>query len=141
MYGCIQSSLFTMTADLYEQLTDQEETTNAIVRRWVLLRNIKCSVIPIKETGSSISSDNKSFGKDYVEELEIKLRTMERLSKRWRISSIKNNQGNQLYIEIDRISEPNTIFEVISSHPVFDIFGNTQYYENHLKRTQVQLNG
>lgn len=141
MYGCIQSSLFTMTADLYEQLTEQEETTNAIVRRWILSKNIQCSVIPIKETGSSISSDNKNFGKDYVEELEIKLRTTEKLSKRWRVSGIKNNQKKELYLEIDKVSSPDTIFEVVSSHPTFDIFGNIQYYESHLKRTQVQLNG
>lgn len=140
MYGCLQGSVFTMTADIYSQISEQDESTNAIVRRWVLLKNISCSVIPIRESGGSATSDNKTFGKDYVEELEVKMYTLEKLSKRWRVTSIKNSQKQDLYTEIDRVSEPSTIFEVYASHPIFDMYGNIQYFENHLKRTQVQSN-
>ena len=129
-----------MNADIYKQISDQDENTNAITRRWVLLKNIQCSIMPIRESGGSATSDNKTFNKDYIEELEIKMYTLEKLSKRWRVSSIKNLKSEELYTEIDRISEPSTIFEVYASHPIFDIFGNIQYYENHLKRTQVQSN-
>lgn len=140
MYGCIQSSLFNMTADIYSQISEQDENTNAINRRWVISKNISCSVIPINESGGSATSDNKTFAKDYIEELEIKMHSLERLSKRWRVSNIKNNQGYHPYVEIDRVSQPDTIFEVYASHPVLDMFGNVQYFENHLKRTQVQSN-
>lgn len=140
MYGCLQGSVFTMTADVFSQISEQDESTNAIVRRWVLLKNISCSIIPIRESGGSATSDNKTFGKDYVEELEVKMYTLEKLSKRWRVSGIKNSQKQDLYTEIDRISEPSTIFEVYASHPIFDMYGNIQYFENHLKRTQVQSN-
>lgn len=140
MYGCLQGSVFTMTADIYSQISEQDESTNAIVRRWVMLKNISCSVIPIRESGGSATSDNKTFGKDYVEELEVKMYTLEKLSKRWRVTSIKNFQKQDLYTEIDRVSEPSTIFEVYASHPIFDMYGNIQYFENHLKRTQVQSN-
>lgn len=140
MYGCLQGSVFTMTADIYSQISDQDESTNAITRRWVLLKNISCSIIPIRESGGSATSDNKTFGKDYIEELEVKMYTLEKLSKRWRVSGIKNSQKQDLYTELDRISEPSTIFEVYASHPIFDMYGNIQYFENHLKRTQVQSN-
>lgn len=140
MYGCLQGSVFTMTADIYYQISDQDESTNAITRRWVILKNISCSVIPIRESGGSATSDNKTFGKNYIEELEVKMYTLERLSKRWRVSGIKNAQKEDLYTELDRISEPSTIFEVYASHPIFDMYGNIQYFENHLKRTQVQSN-
>lgn len=140
MYGCLQGSVFTMTADIYSQISEQDESTNAIVRRWVLLKNISCSIIPIRESGGSATSDNKTFGKDYIEELEVKMYTLEKLSKRWRVTSIKNSQKQDLYTEIDRVSEPSTIFEVYASHPIFDMYGNIQYFENHLKRTQVQSN-
>lgn len=140
MYGCIKTSLLAMTADVYHQLTDQDENTGEIKRRWVTLKTIPCLVIPIRESGGSATSDNKVFDKKYTEELEIKMQTNEKLNKRWRISSIKNVKGIPLYTEIDRISNPDTIFEVYASHPIFDIFGNIQYYENHLKRVQVQLN-
>lgn len=140
MYGCLQGSVFTMTADIFSQVSEQDESTNAIVRRWVLLKNISCSIIPIRESGGSATSDNKTFGKDYIEELEVKMYTLEKLSKRWRVTSIKNSQKQDLYTEIDRVSEPSTIFEVYASHPIFDMYGNIQYFENHLKRTQVQSN-
>lgn len=140
MYGCLQGSVFTMNADIYYQISDQDESTNAITRRWIVLKNISCSVIPIRETGGATTSDNKYFGKNYIEELEVKMYTLERLSKRWRVSGIKNAQKEDLYTELDKISEPSTIFEVYASHPVFDVYGNVQYFENHLKRTQVQSN-
>jgi hypothetical protein len=129
-----------MTADIYQQISEQDESTNAITRRWVLLKNIQCSIVPIRESGGSATSDNKTFGKEYIEELEIKMYTLEKLSKRWRVSSVKNFKNEELYTEIDRVSNPSTIFEVYASHPIFDIFGNVQYFENHLKRTQVQSN-
>lgn len=140
MYGCLQGSVFTMTADVYSQIQEQDESTNAIVRRWVLKNNISCSIIPIRESGGSATSDNKTFNKDYIEELEIKMYTLEKLSKRWRVSGIKNSKKEEVYKEVDRISEPSTIFEIYASHPIFDMYGNVQYFENHLKRTQVQSN-
>lgn len=140
MYGCIQSSMFTVTAEILHQITDQNEETNEITRRWALLKNISCSIMPIRESGGSATSDNKYFTKEYVEELETKMYTSEQLSKRWRVTAIKNSNDESLYKEIDRVSEPDTIFEVFSSHPILDIFGNVQYFENHLKRVQVQSN-
>ena len=140
MYGCIQGSIFTMNAEVLYQITEQDEVTNEISRRWATLKFIKCSILPINESGGSSTSDNKSFSKEYIEELETKMYTKEQLSKRWRISNIKNKDNVEIYKEIDRVSAPNTVFEVHGSHPIIDMFGNIQYYENHLKRVQVQPN-
>lgn len=140
MYGCLQSSLYNMTAELYHQITSQDENTNAIERRWVILKKISCSIVPIRESGGSATSDNKIFDKDYIEELEIKMYSSERLSKRWRVSQIRNSNQEEAYVEMDRVSQPSTIFEVFASHPIFDMFGNVQYHENHLKRVMVQSN-
>ena len=140
MYGCIRSSLFSMSAEILHQIKDQDSDTNEITRRWVVLKPISCAIIPTTESGGSATSDNKIFSKEYIEELEIKMHTSEQLSKRWRVTSIKNSSKKELYKEIDRISQPNTIFEVYASHPIVDLFGNVQYYENHLKRVMVQSN-
>ncbi len=129
-----------MTADIFDQVTSQDTNTNEIKRSWRIINTIQCMIIPIQESGGSATSDNKLFSKEYIEELEIKMYTMEKLSKRWRVSGIKNQQRQSVYLETDRISSPDTIFEVYASHPIFDIFGNIQYYENHLKRTAVQTN-
>lgn len=138
MYGCIQSSIFIMNVDIYQQTTEQNEVTNEISRKWAFFKNIPCSVSPIRESGGSATSDNKIFSKEYIEELETKIYTMQQLSKRWRATNIKNIKGESVYNEMDRTTAPPTIFEVYSSHPILDIFGNVQYYENHLKRVMVQ---
>lgn len=140
MYGCIRSSLFSMSAEILHQITDQDADSNQIIRRWVTLKPVSCAVVPIRESGGSATSDNKTFSKEYLEELEIKIHTSEQLSKRWRVVNIMNSSKKQLYTEIDRISNPSTIFEVYASHPILDIFGTVQYYENHLKRVMVQSN-
>lgn len=140
MYGCIQNSFFTMTAEIYHQINEQDEKTNELNRRWAILKNIQCMIMAISESGGSTTSDNKIFNKEYSEDLEIKMYTSEQLSKRWRVSKISNNKNQELYLEIDKISKPSTIFEVYSSHPIFDMYGNIQYYENHLRRTGVQEN-
>ncbi len=129
-----------MTADLYHQITEQDPNTNELDRRWVTLKNIQCAAAAINESGGSTTSDNKVFNQEYSEDLEIKLYTNEQLSKRWRVSNLKNSKDEALYKEIDKISQPSTIFEVYSSHPIFDLYGNIQYYENHLRRTSVQTN-
>lgn len=140
MYGCFQSSLFTVTAEIYSQETSQDQNTGEINRRWVLNKTISCSISPIRESGGSATSDNKYFSKEYIEELETKMLTFERLSKRWRVTKIVNERGESLYKEIDRVSDPDTVFEVYASHPIINIFGDVQYYENHLRRVQVQNN-
>jgi len=48
MYGCISGSTFAMTAEVLYQISEQEQETNAIVRRWVRLKNIKCNAKEIK---------------------------------------------------------------------------------------------
>jgi hypothetical protein len=129
-----------MRAEVLYQITEQDESTNEISRRWATLKFIKCSILPINESGGSSTSDNKSFSKEYIEELETKMYTKEQLSKRWRISNIKNQNNVDIYQEVDKVSSPNTVFEVHGSHPILDMFGNIQYYENHLRRVQVQPN-
>lgn len=129
-----------MTANIYHQITSQDPNTNEILRRWAMLKNVECLVFPVNETGASTQSDNKYFDKEFQEELEIKMRTSEQLSKRWRVLNIKSRDDKELFVEIDRVSTPSTIFEVYASTPKFDIYGNIQFYENHLRRVVVQSN-
>ena len=60
------------------------------------------------------------------------------MSKRWRVSAIRSNDGKQIFFEIDRYDTPDTIFEVTASHAVLDPFGRISYYEVTLQRVHVQ---
>lgn len=138
----IMSSIMNMSADIYKEQNFQDPNTKAIIRKWSYSNTIICKVEPVKVAGSSTRTDNKKFTStkegDYTEKLQLKIKTNLLLSKRWRIQNIKTSDGKPVFIEIDKIDTPNTIFEVTSSHPVLDPFGRIVYYEAVLLRVQVQ---
>ena len=55
--------------------------------------------------------------------MQLRLYCFELMSKRWRIQNIRTNDGQQIYVEIDKYDQPDTIFEVTGSHAVVDPFG------------------
>jgi hypothetical protein len=138
----IISSFMNMTADVLIQQRVQSESSGSITREWVYDQTIQCKVMPVKSSGASIRGDSKTFdvGKnnEYHEKLELKMTCLMPLSKRWRVSSIKANNGVSIYTEIDKYDNPDTIFEVMSSHAVVDPFGKISYYDVILQRVQVQ---
>ena len=138
----VMSSIMNMKADVYKQHQAQDQDTGAITREWIYEKTVQCKIEPIKVGGSSTRSDNKSFMKgqegEYTEKLQLKFKGLELLSKRWRIVNIKSSDGKQVFIEIDKLDNPDTIFEVTSSHAVLDPFGKIAYYEAVLQRAQVQ---
>lgn len=140
------ASIMNMTSDIYAQQNVQDKDTGAISRQWVYKKTIQCKIEPIKSRGTSTKGDNKSFDPSnnaqggYSEGLQIKLKSLELLSKRWRIGTVRSSDGRQVFVEIDKIDQPDTIFEVTSSHAVLDPFGRVSYYEAVLHRVNVQDN-
>jgi hypothetical protein len=135
-------SVMNMTADILVQQNNQSATSGVITREWVYEETIRCNISPIKSGGASSRGDGKRFnvGKnnEYEEILELKMKCLVPVSKRWRISGIKSSDGHQVYTEIDRYDNPDTIFEIVGSHAVLDPFGKVSHYEITLKRVRVQ---
>jgi len=140
------ASIMNMSAEVYSQQNTQNANTGAISREWVYKKAVPCKIEPISSTGSSTNADGKSFSTTqngnatYNEGLSLKMKSMDLMSKRWRITNIRSNDGRQVYIEIDKIDQPDTIFEVVSSHAVLDPFGKISYYETTIQRVNVQDN-
>lgn len=135
-----------MTAQIYSQQNVQDSNTGAISREWVYKKEVTCKIEPIKPRGLLSSGDVKSFSaavggtNSYNEGLALKMKSTDLLSKRFRVSGIRSSDNNQVYVEIDKIDQPDTIFEVVSSHAVLDPFGRISYYETVLQRVSVQDN-
>jgi hypothetical protein len=131
-----------MTAEVYIQKNVQTDS-GAMTRQWVFDRSISCrAMVPANKSGKG-SIDSKSYAggaAGYAENLDIKLQTDVRLSKRFRISGITSADGEKIFLEYDRISLDDTIFDIVSMHPVLDPFGKVAYYECNLRRAQVQNN-
>jgi len=142
----IIASIMNMTAEVYGQQNLQDEDTGAISRQWVYKKTVQCKIEPIKARGTNTKGDNKAFDSTdhaqggYNEGFQIKFKGLELLSKRWRVGSVRSSDGRQVFVEIDKINQPDTIFEVTSSHAVLDPFGRVSYYEATLHRVNVQDN-
>jgi len=140
----VVASIMNMTADILIQQNNQNPNTGAIGREWVYDKTIQCKVEPIKSGGASTRGDNKQFDKGtaggYAEKLQLRVKGLELLSKRWRITNVRSSDGHPIFVETDRYGEPDTIFEVYSSHAVLDPFGKISYYEAVLQRVPVQNN-
>lgn len=137
------TSIMNVKADIYTQTNSQDPNTGAITRQWVYYKTIQCKVEPIKSAGASTRGDSKTFAKSgdafgYVEKLQLKIKTTQLLSKRWRIENIRSSDNQQVFVEIDRNGKPDSIFEVFSSHAVLDPFGKVSYFEANLQRVPVQ---
>jgi hypothetical protein len=131
-----------MTADVYVQKNYQSDS-GAMTRQWVFDKTIICrAMVPSNKSGKA-STDSKSYGtgsQGYSETLDVKLQSPTRLSKRFRISGITAADGEKVFLETDKISLEDSIFDIISMHPVLDVFGHIAYYECNLRRAQVQNN-
>jgi hypothetical protein len=131
-----------MTAEVYIQKNVQSDS-GAMTRQWIFDQTISCrAMVPSNKSGKG-STDSKSYAggaAGYAENLDIKLQTDVRLSKRFRISGITSANGERVFLEYDRISLEDTIFDIVAMHPVLDPFGKIAYYECNLRRAQVQNN-
>jgi len=146
MFNSIIGSIMNMNMEIYVQQNYQDPDTGAVSREWIYEKTIPCKIEPIKSRGTSIKGDNKIFTAGdktkagYDENLQLKVKCLELLSKRWRVSSIRSSDGQQVFVEIDKYDMPDTIFEVSASHAVLDPFGKLSYYEATLHRVPVQDN-
>jgi hypothetical protein len=146
MINSIIGSIMNMYAEIATQQNVQDPDTGAITREWVYEKTIPCKIEPIKSRGTNTKGDNKTFGNSnnamggYDENLQLKMKCLELMSKRWRVSSIKSSDNQQVFTEIDRYGNPDSIFEISASHAVLDPFGKVSYYEATLHRVPVQTN-
>lgn len=138
------TSIMNVKADIYKQTNAQDPNTGAITRQWSFYKTIQCKVEPVP-SGGTMRGGNKKFNAPgdsigYDENLVLKIKTTELLSKRWRIENIRTSDNKQIYVEIDRSGKPDSIFEINSSHGVLDPFGKVSYFEAVLQRTPIQDN-
>jgi hypothetical protein len=131
-----------MTADVYVQKNYQSDS-GAVTRQWVYDKTIICrAMVPANKSGKG-TGDSKTYAvgaAGYSENLDVKMQSPERLSKRFRISGITAADGEKIFLEYDKISLEDTVFDIVSMHPVLDVFGHVSYYECNLRRAQVQNN-
>jgi len=136
------NTFMNMSADIFVQKNVQSES-GAMTRQWVYDKTINCKVMSVQDKGGRGASDDKQYSTGatgYVEDVHVKMQSPIRLSKRWRIGNVISSSGERVFIEPDRLDLDDTIFDIVSNHPVLDPFGKIAYYAINLRRAQVQNN-
>jgi hypothetical protein len=119
----------------------QDTNTGAIKRSWEFSKRIQCRVDTIVESGASVEGVYKKSGEKYKEEMRLKVKTIDRLSTRYRLQNFTNRDGHTIYFEVDQIDNPATIFEIEATAPIMDAFGRIVFYESTVRRVGVQDDG
>lgn len=143
MINSIIGSIMNMKCDVYIQQNAQSSSGN-ITREWVYDKTIDCKVEPLKTGGALGRGDNKTFehsdNNSYSERFQLKVKSPIPISRRSRISSIRDIAGNVIYKELDRYNQPDMIFDVTANHAEIDPLGRVSYYETTIQRVEVQYN-
>jgi hypothetical protein len=132
-------SLMPMQADIYTQASQQDLNTGSIKKVWSYVRTIDCAAKGnITRSGTSGSNDKQSFSNKYENQQIVEIRSKTQINYREKINNIRDSAGNVIWKELNYPTETPTVFEVISSTPVTDPFGNVIAYNSIAKRSENQ---
>ena len=139
LYGCLQSSTYTMQVDVMELNITQNYQTGEIVREWVVAETINCLArIITADTGSNRDAGTE-FKNTFKETGKLKLSTGSKISSRKKVTNVRNASDQAILFAENKIDESPTVYDVQSSLPIFDPFGNIAYYDTLLFRSDVQV--
>ena len=138
LYSCIQSSTYTMLADVMEMNIAQNYQTGEIVRQWVVSETTPCLAKTIVTNTGSKRDAGTDFKKSFREHGHIKLKTSSKISSRKKVTNIRSASDQVVLFTENKIDESPTIYDVEASVAVFDPFGKIVYYETLLYRSDVQ---
>lgn len=136
--SCLVSATYNMTADVHNLAVTQNPKSKAISKVWTKDHSITCYAFGVLTDAVSDDASGKTFRFRYEENQYIKMHTGERLSKRQRITNIRDASGNLIWVEDDLPGSPATVFEVQGTTVRHDPFQNFVDYEVLLKRVEVQ---
>lgn len=135
--------LYPMTADLYYAETKQN-AFGTMEKTWVYNRTIDCSAISAL-ADKTLTGELRTQGAFFNYNSDIAFRTNENIQKNKTgrhhpiteilITNIKDQAGNQVWIEGEDIK---TQYEVQSFVPSYDAFHTVDFYRGYLTRSQKQ---
>lgn len=135
----LATSLMPMKLDIYLQLDTQDENTGSIKKEWIFTRTVACSAKGvISNSATSRSGDKQVLNNRYMNEQVLEIRTPEQITYREKITNVRDMNGNIVWKEINYPNNTPTVFEIISSTPITDPFGNVLAYNSVAKRSENQ---
>ncbi len=145
MAGCIAGTSYTMKADIYIALINQD-SIGRVTKSWIFEKTIDCMARAVLRKG--VGENSTAFDvENYINMLNsmVKLRTSEVISSDRRIVNIRNDYEVIYKEDQDPATEGgfenSTIFEPRGSTPIMNFNGRVIEYETVLMRQEVQVLG
>lgn len=136
------TSLMPMKLDVYLQEDVQDKDTGAIKKTWIYEKTLPCHAKgTVSNSSTSRNGDSQTISARYVDKQTIEIRTESRLTYRQKITNIRDASGNPIWIELNYPNDTPTVFEITSSTPITDPFGNLMAYNSIGKRSESQIIG
>ena len=138
----LATSLMPLQLDIYLQLDTQDKNSGAIKKEWSYYKTMQCSAKGIvSNSASARSGDKQILNTKYSNEQVLEIRSVDQITYREKITNIRDIKGNVVWKELNFPSDSPTVFEIISSTPITDPFGNILAYNSIAKRSENQQIG
>jgi hypothetical protein len=138
MYGCLSGAMFTMKADILLPTVTQNAMTGQVEKVYSLSETINCSAESIDTTSTTDTASGKKFRDRYEEYDVIHIMAGMPLSKRTRVTNIRDASGKLLWPQYERPAVPQ-VFEVRGCIPITSPFGQVSFYKILAARVEVQV--
>jgi hypothetical protein len=141
--GCIFSTKFTMTAQVYKKQR-VVGSSSAVKTTWVLDTSvgdqgtISCLATPFLSDSFTRQGTGETFGDKYLSIDFLQLSSGIFISKSAQICNIKGADGTVIYKEVDFQGTPATWYNSSGSAPVIGPFGDVIEYQTLLSRAEQQ---
>lgn len=138
MYDLVDAVL-SMKADIYRQQESQDPQTGSIVRKWYYYKTIPCHAKGmISNSKTERSGDFQQFNNKYANDQSVAIRTNERISLREKITNIRTQDDEVIWVELDFPTNTPTVYEVVGTTPMTEPFGGILAFNSMLKRSENQ---
>src|SRR6188508_45101 len=116
MPSCLVSAMYVMRSDIWIQVNVINPETNETERSWTAgQKDVPCYAVPYLEGGARMTGMSETFAKRYANNDYLRIKTANKLDKRYRIANIRNKKGKILYYGSDGIG---TVYNVDGSAPI-----------------------
>lgn len=139
MVSCLAAAAYTMLADVYTESHTYDPETFETDRKWTLNRTIKCNVVPYLGGGIRGAGSTETFDETYENLDYARLKSSTALSKRERVTNVRNaRSGLVLWVDDESDGLP-TMFDVDGCAPIVNpLTGTPSEYLTTLSKSEVK---
>jgi hypothetical protein len=139
MVSCLAAAMYVFKVDIMEDTEEyNEELGTPVSQGFTKLKTVRGYVFPYLDGGVRGAGTTERFGEEYVNLDYLRIKTSVELSKRWRVTNIRNAKTGRVVYQ-EQIGGDPTVYQVDGSAPIVNtLTGNVDEWLSTLSRAEVQ---